>query len=186
LLKFLQWIKPAKRWVLKTPHHLEFLDLVDRHFGEVRFLWPHRTLFESVPSFMSMVTYNRMMFSNHVDPAEVGKHWVRKTGYMLEKALAFRGRNGNDKKFMDIGYKELVGDSIGVLSRIYETESGLTDDLNEKFRAFEQEHPHRKHGTHNYSLADFDLTEADINRHTSRYGDFLSHLNEGKQTEKIQ
>ena len=52
LLKFLQWINPAKRWVLKTPHHLEFPHLIEKHFGKVHFLWPHRELQESVPSFL--------------------------------------------------------------------------------------------------------------------------------------
>ena len=90
MLKLLQWFKPAKRWVLKTPHHLEFLGLIEKHFNEVHFIWPHRTIYESVPSFLSMVSFNRMVFSNEVDPHEVGLHWVRKTGYMLDKALEFR------------------------------------------------------------------------------------------------
>ena len=77
LLKFLQWIRPAKRWVLKTPHHLEFTNLIEKHFGEVHFLWPHRNLQESIPSFLSMVMYNRMIFSNGADERQVADHWVR-------------------------------------------------------------------------------------------------------------
>jgi len=169
LLKFLQWIRPAKRWILKTPHHLEFPDLIGKHFGEVRFLWPHRNIYESIPSYLSMVTYNRMVFSDRVDREDVARHWVRKTGYMLGKAIDYRLKDGNEAQFTDIYYKDLVQDSIGVLSGIYREDGELSPGLIEKFRLHERENPYRKHGEHQYSLADFGLTEADIDRHTSRY-----------------
>jgi hypothetical protein len=174
LLKFLQWQRPAKRWVLKTPHHLEFPDLIEKHFGEVHFLWPHRRIYESVPSFMSMVTYNQMIFSDHVDENQVASHWVRKTGYMLDKALDYRLNKNNSLKFTDIWYKDLVGDSLGELEKIYRLNGGLTQELVTRFEVHEQEHPHRKYGTHAYSLADFGLTEADIDLHTKRYQEFIA------------
>ncbi len=169
LLKFLQWMKPAKRWILKTPHHLEFPDLIEKNFGDVHFIWPHRSLYESVPSFLSMVTCNRRIFSDRVDERQVAAHWVRKTGYMLDRALDYRIKEGNEKKFTDIFYKDLIADSVPALSLIYQQNGGLTPGLIEKFREHEREHPHRKHGEHHYSLEDFGLTRADIDQHTSNY-----------------
>jgi hypothetical protein len=174
VLKFLQWQRPARRWILKSPHHLEFPELIEKHFNEVHFLWPHRRIYESVPSFLSMVTYNQMIFSDHVDEKEVARHWVRKTGYMLGKALDYRQNSINASKFTDINYKDLVGNSIGELSRIYDLDGGLNPELISLFEKHEQEHPHRKYGTHQYSLSDFGLTEADIDHHTSRYQKFIS------------
>jgi hypothetical protein len=176
LLKFMQWMKPAKRWVLKTPHHLEFPDLIEKHFGDVHFLWPHRSIYESVPSFLSMVTYNQMIFSDEVDSQRIASHWVRKTGYMLEKALDYRAKGKNNEKFFDIRYQDLVTDSISELSEIYKMNGGLTSDLINRFRDHEKDHPHRKHGIHQYSLADFGLTEADIDYHTRQYQDFLFNI----------
>lgn len=173
LLKFLQWRKPAKRWVLKTPHHLEFPDLIEKNFGEVHYLWPHRSIYESVPSFLSMVTYNHMIFSDHVDVKRIADHWVRKTGYMLDKALDYRLKNNNPGKFTDIYYEDLVRHSEEELSRIYAGNGGLAPDLIARFRDHEMRHPHRKYGTHHYSLADFGLTEADIDKHTLRYQEFM-------------
>ncbi|MEI7662940.1 MAG: sulfotransferase [Bacteroidota bacterium] len=169
ILKFLQWMKPAKRWILKTPHHLEFPDLIEKNFGEVHFIWPHRRPYESVPSFLSMVTCNRRIFSNMVDEREVARHWVRKTGYMLEKAIEYRYRGGNDARFTDLYYKDLLTDSIPAMYQVYKQNGGLTPGLTELFRNHELEHPHRKNGVHHYSLADFGLTEADIDQHTSHY-----------------
>jgi len=174
LLKFMQWMKPAKRWVLKTPHHLEFPDLIENHFGEVHFLWPHRSIYESVPSFLSMVTYNQMIFSNDVDTERIAKHWVRKTGYMLEKTIDYRTKDDNNAKFIDIRYQDLITDSIGELSKIYKMNGGLTPHHINQILDHEKEHPHRKHGVHQYSLADFGLKETDIDQHTKHYQDFLT------------
>jgi hypothetical protein len=174
LLKFLQWIRPAKRWILKTPHHLEFPDLIEKYFGKVNFLWPHRRIYESVPSFLSMVTYNHMIFSDNVDEKRVAQHWVRKTGYMLQKALDYRIKNNNQQKFTDIFYKDLISDSMVELDKIYRLDGGLTPDLKKRFEKHEQENPHRKYGTHQYSLADFGLTEADIDKHTEHYQKFIT------------
>ncbi len=175
LLKFLQWIKPAKRWILKTPHHLEFPGLIEKNFGEVHFVWPHRSLYESVPSFLSMVTCNRRIFSNEVDERQVAAHWVRKTGYMLEQALEYRLKDGNESRFTDIFYKDLLSDSVDALSLIYKQNGGMTPELAEKFRQHELEHPHRKNGMHHYALADFGLTEADIDQHTTRYQEIFNN-----------
>ena len=173
LLKFLQWAKPAKRWLLKTPHHLEFPHLITKHFGDVKFIWPHRNIYESVPSYLSMLTYNYMMFSDAVDERKIAAHWVRKTGYMLEQALDYRLKGNNNDKFLDIYYKDLIGDSMRELGRIYSMDGGLNDVLVERFRQHELENPHRKHGIHQYSLGDFGLTEADIDKHTSHYQEFM-------------
>ena len=51
LLKLLQWQRPGKRWVLKTPHHLEFLPLAKKYFGDVQFIWTHRNINECIHQF---------------------------------------------------------------------------------------------------------------------------------------
>ncbi len=185
LLKLLQWFRPAKRWILKTPHHLEFPDLIERYFGEVHYLWPHRNIYESVPSFLSMVTYTHMMFSDTVEESRIARHWVKKTGYMLQKALNYRLQQNHESKFTDILYQDFIKDSISELSRIYQLNGGLTPELSGKFRQHELSHPHRKYGTHQYSLADFDLTEADIDLHTGQYQSFLKQLYVRKQTSSV-
>ena len=185
LLKFLQWIRPAKRWVLKSPHHLEFPDLLEKHFGNVHFIWPHRDLQESVPSFLSMVNYNRMIFSDHSDERLVADHWVRKIGHMTEKALEYRLKPGNDARFTDIHYKKFITDSSGELAKIYSLNGGLTPELMHRFKKHETEHPHQKHGVHQYSLADFGLTPPDIEAQTKTYRNFFKAHYDNNQAKEI-
>jgi len=90
LLKLLQWQRKGERWVLKSPHHLEWLDVLCEVYPRVHIIWPHRPVHECVPSFMSMVAHGRAIFSREVDARAVGRHWLRKNARMLQKALAFR------------------------------------------------------------------------------------------------
>jgi len=175
LLKLLQWQRPAKRWVLKTPHHLEFLDLVNKHFGEVQYTWTHRNVYECVPSFLSMVSYSRRLFSNAVDPQQVAKHWVRKNGYMLSKALAFHEANNHTALFTDIAYQDLVEDSLAVIKRIYtDRKERISPDLMQIFSESNRNNPQGKYGVHTYELSDFGIDESYIDQFTSAYQQFQS------------
>ncbi|HTX87386.1 MAG TPA: sulfotransferase [Bacteroidales bacterium] len=186
LLKYLQWVKPARRWVLKSPHHLEFPDLIEKTFGEVRYIWPHRNIYESVPSFLSMVTYNHTIFSSEVNREAITAHWVRKNGYMLQKAMDYRKKGNNDQKFTDLFYHDVMKDPIGELSKLYRYNGGLTPELMARFLQHEKDHPHRKYGTHQYSLADFGLTEADIDRYTADYQQYMLTLYERQKRTEVQ
>jgi hypothetical protein len=177
LLKLLQWQKPGKRWVLKTPHHLEFLDLVDKHFGDVQYIWTHRNVYESIPSFLSMVSYSRVMFSDKVDKHEVAEHWVKKNGYMLSKALAFHEKNSHRTLFTDVPYRELVQDPIKVIHRIYsDRNETISPGLENIFIEANNQNSQGKYGKHIYSLDDFGIDEKYIDEHTSAYQEFRQKL----------
>lgn len=173
LLKLLQWQRPAKRWVLKTPHHLEFLDLVNEHFGEVQYIWTHRNIYESVPSFLSMVSYSRRLFSNAVVPYQVAKNWVRKNGYMLSKALEFHESNNHISLFTDVPYDHLVKDSMEVIKHIYEDrQESISPELMKVFMEANLSNPQGKYGVHKYELSDFGIDENYIDQYTSAYQQF--------------
>lgn len=180
LLKLLQWQRPAKRWILKSPHHLEFADVINSRFSAPLFLWSHRNIYESIPSFLSMITYTHMIFSDHIDVQEIANHWVRKTGYMLNKALNFR--KNEDSSFIDLFYDDMIKDSAAQLSRIYSYNGNLKKDQLELFKLHENENFHRKYGKHQYSLADFRLTTSDIDKYTSGYQTFIANHEPGKNS----
>jgi hypothetical protein len=174
LLKLLQWQRPASRWILKSPHHMEFLPLIEKHFPEVSFIWMHRNVYESIPSFLSMVAYSNALFSNRADLGRIAHHWVRKSGFMLEKALDYREKEGKDQKFTDVFYDRLFKDPIPDIKRIYQQNGGLSADLLEKFIKTDQANPYRKYGTHKYDLGDFGLTPSDIDEVTGHYTNFIA------------
>jgi hypothetical protein len=177
LLKLLQWQRPAKRWVLKTPHHLEFLDLAQKYFGDVQFIWTHRNVHEAIPSFLSMVAHSRILFSNDVDAQEVARHWVRKIGYMLSRAMDFRLKNSENVFINDVLYKNLVNDSKSVLSKIYQNQDlEITPELQMIFENTEKSNPRGKYGFHKYAHGDFGIDRDFIERFTMPYQLFQKNL----------
>lgn len=173
LMKLLQWQRPAKRWVLKTPHHLEFPDLAKKHFGDVQFIWTHRNVYESIPSFLSMVSYARILFSDRVSPEEVARHWLRKTGYMLTRALDFHAKNSNTSLFTHIPYEQLVDDPVGMLHSIYgHRNEPISPGLEQHFKVADRVNPQGKYGRHAYTLEDFGLTHAEVDAVTADYQRF--------------
>jgi hypothetical protein len=174
LLRLLQWQRPGRRWVLKSPHHLEFLPLVEKYYGNPLLIWTHRDLTECIPSFLSMVCHARSIFSDVVRVSEVTAHWVRKTGYMLTKALEYR-QGERAGKFIDIHYDRLVNDHLEQLARIYEGIGGMTEDLIRIFEESATQNPQWKYGFHQYSPGDFGLDPDElINQNPAYHGLFFS------------
>jgi hypothetical protein len=176
LMKLLQWQRPAKRWILKSPHHLEFAETVDKQLGNVHFLWTHREVTECIPSFISMVSHSRGIFSDEVDGHIVARHWIRKTGFMLEKGLEYRLKHPEKKQFTDIFYHDLKDKSPQVLTDIYRNNGGITPELLATFKRVEQENPMGKYGIHDYALEDFRVTKEDILRSTKKYREFVQNI----------
>ena len=177
LLKLLQWQRPAKRWVLKTPHHLEFLPLAKKYFGDIQFIWTHREVMECIPSFLSMVSYSRILFSKEVYQKDVADHWVRKNGFMLEKALEYRKSNEKEELFTNVLYKELIKDSLSVIEKIYADRGEvISPELRAVFEKSNNQNPKGKYGTHKYDLKDFEVDEAYIRSFTKEYEAFQQSL----------
>jgi len=177
LMKLLQWQRPAKKWVIKTPHHLEFLDLTVQHFGDVKFAWTHRDVQEAIPSFLSMVAYSRSLFSDAVIANDVAKHWVRKISFMLDKAMTFRNTGNNNELFVDVRFQDLIANSSEQLDRIYRHQGlEISTDLKRIFNETETANPAQKYGKHNYQLADFGIRKEDINQQTGSYQEFYKIL----------
>lgn len=172
LLKLLQWQRPAKNWVLKSPHHMEFLHMTQKYFGKVHYIWTHRSLYESLPSFMSMMAHSQTIFSNSVSVEKVANHWMRKTVYMLSKGIEFRKANSTEK-FTDVFYIELVKDILKILDNIYQDKKRFTPELQRIFLETDRNNPPNRYGYHFYDLKDFGLSKKDVDEGISDYMSFM-------------
>jgi hypothetical protein len=175
LLKLLQYNRPAKRWVLKSPHHMEFLDLAHKHFGQVHFIWTHRNILESLPSFISMVAHSQTIFSDRVSLDSVARHWVKKTHYMLSKGIEFR-KNNPGVEFTDIYYEDIVASPINVLSELYRNGLSISTVLYQKFLDADRQNSPNRYGFHVYKLEDFNPDPVELNMTVRLYSDFLKTI----------
>ena len=169
VLKILSWLRPGRHWVLKTPHHMEYLDVVLKVFPEATIVQTHRDPRKALPSFCSMVAHGHGIFSNHVDPLEIGSHWSRKTRRMVEHTM--QTRTGHDPgRFEDVSYYDLVRDPVSVLRRIYRRSSiDFSDEAVQVAQRYLEAHPRNRFGRHVYRLDDFGLNEEIIEENFSAY-----------------
>jgi len=169
VLKVLCWQRPAGAVVLKTPQHLEYLDVFLKVFPDATVAQTHRDPRIAVASFCSMVAHSCGIFSDDVDPAEIGRHWCRKTQRMVDTAMQTRA--GTDTgRFADVSYYDLLEDPIAEVRRICEL-AGIGFDIGAERSAtrYLEANPQNRFGTHNYRLADFGLSEQVIDEAFSSY-----------------
>lgn len=160
VLKLLQWKTPQKRWRLKSPTHTLFLDAYEKVFPEARFVQTHRDVSKVLPS-VSDLYYTMLQVGNPTtDPHYVGalnmEHW----GLALDRSLAFREDPARDAKFFDIGFTAFQADPIAEIGRLYEwLGDELRPDAVDRMRAWRDDNPKDRFGSHTYDAADFGITD---------------------------
>lgn len=159
----------STHWVLKTPHHLEFLGTLVARFPHARIVMTHRDPLETQASFCSMVAHGRGLTSDRVDPHALGQEWLERNGAMMDRALEDRASLDQDQ-VLDIHYEALLSEPVDVVRRIHAW-AGLpwSDETAQAIAAEQARSPQHRHGRHAYQLSDFGLTEAAVAR---RYRDY--------------
>jgi hypothetical protein len=159
----------GRRWVLKSPGHLGYLATLRSVLPGAVVVHCHRDPCEAVASYASLVLAVREPNSDQVTPAEVGRHALRRSAAALERALAVRDAAG-DERFVDVVYTDLVADPVGTVRSLYRRIGATLDDLTAAaMSAWVAENPRHRHGTHRYTLEQFDLTPADVRDRLAAY-----------------
>jgi hypothetical protein len=154
---------------------MEFLDLAKKHFGQVHYIWTHRDIRQSLASFLSMVAHGQTLFSDRVTLEDVARHWVRKTGYMLARGIAFRQAHP-EEWYTDVDYKQLVGAPMEVMEQVYRRSGGLNEHLRERFMSTETANAQHRFGRHQYRLEDFQVPAQAMEEIEAMYDSFLKTL----------
>lgn len=174
LLQILDWQRPGTVRVLKTPNHLEHLDLILRQLPQATVVQTHRDPRVAVISFCSMVAHGRGLLSDRVDPRAIGAHWVPRIRRMVARASEARDGAG-DARFVDVSYPDLLDDPIAELRRIYDAAGlPLGDEALRRARAVVAANRQHRYGRHVYTAASFGLDPDAIDRwfegYRERYG----------------
>ena len=172
LRRYLETYDTDARWVLKTPHHLEWLDVLLDEFPDARIVHTHRDPGAVVPSFCSMVAHAMGMCSDHVDPLAIGRHWGDKQERMVQRALATR--DARQPPVLDVHYDRLVAEPMAVIRDIYAfLDTELTPEAEAAIEAQRQVTRKDRYGRHVYDPADFGMSVEGIRE---RYADYLQRF----------
>jgi len=173
LMKFLQWQKKrrgqvADYWVLKTPMHLGYVEVIAELMPGATFVQTHRDPVTTMPSFASFVHLLWAMGSDAADAREAARQWSATLEQHLNHCLAQRARLKNT--FIDVDFRETVSDPVRVVERIYgriglpitaATRAGVT--------AYMNTNPREGRPKHEYTLEEFGFDRADLERRFKAY-----------------
>ena len=163
MLQYLQWQTPGragKRWVLKTPHHLGYMDALLAAFPDAKIVQTHRDPRQTVPSLCSMCADLAAPLTRTPNPQAIGAHWMRKLSRNLNACMEVAAARPD--RFLDLHFRELVQDPIAQMARIYEFAGERFGDRAEAaMRAYRQDDAHQA-SAHTYKLEDYGLSEAQI------------------------
>lgn len=175
MLQFLQWQKrrtgaSGERWVLKSPAHLGYLDLLRARFPDLHIVHMHRDPRSTIASGAGLNATLHAMHADTVDPHRVGAQWLQRMGWTNDRAMAVRdGWTDDAARVTDIAFDDAVADPIGQVARVYDDVGlPLTAEAEAAMRRWLAERP-REAPRPPYGLADYGLSPEQVDERFTLY-----------------
>ena len=170
-LKVLTWLRGGKRWVLKSPQHIEQVEAVMDVFPDATVVFTHRDPVSVLASTTTMLAYSARMHQSDIDTHALGTYWTDRTERMLRACVRDRDLVSGTSS-LDILFHEYMKDDMAVVESIYEVaDQPLTAASRAAMAAYMKAHPRGRFGRIAYKLADFGLDADEIRRRLSFYVD---------------
>jgi len=156
-LQALQWLRRGKRWLLKTPQHLENLGPLVRTFPDASFVQTHRDPVRITASLATMIAYGSRMQQRRPDPVAIGRRWALLVENMLRASVRDRHLLPA-AQVMDLRFDEYMKDQFATVERVFAfCGEPFREETRARVRAFLDENPKGRHGTIDYRLEDLGL-----------------------------
>jgi len=146
-----------KRWVLKAPVHVGYIDIILKLFPDANIVWLHRDPVAAIPSCCSLFGHFRNTSVDTLDPTEVGEtcleYWASQTQLGIKSYEKYKDR------ILNLRFEDLVKDPVTTVKRTYEYFGipSYTTEFEESVKTHMAENKKDKHGSHSYSLEEFGL-----------------------------
>lgn len=171
-LQVLSFLRGPRRWVLKTPQHLEQLGPLMATFPDATIAFTLRDPVAVVQSAITMLAYGDRSRRRAVEPEELAAYWADRIETLLRAAVRDASLIPAAQR-VDVEFGEFMADDLAMATRIL-TVAGLeiTDTAREELAAYAGGNPRGKAGRIVYNLrADFGVDPDDLYRRFSFYFD---------------
>jgi hypothetical protein len=178
-LVFLQASRPGMQWVLKAPAHSLYIDALFATYPDARVVYTHRDPRKVVGSVCSLYATLRRPWSDIPRVAELAASDAHYTAAACMRAIQYRDQHPDiSARIRDVAFDQFMRDQAGTMTDIYDHLGlNLTDEARGAMVDYLTNRPREKYGTHDYSLAQFGLTDDDLTAmfapYISRYRDLI-------------
>lgn len=173
VLQVLQRGAERRRWVLKTPVHLQYLPTLLDVYPDARLSATHRDLLSVMPSLSSLVATLRSAHSDHVDADAIGRYHVDLYTSTLDRFVDLIDAGRLDPaRLTHSRHVDFLDDPIGVVRGLYEHFGWeLTAEAEARMVAYLADHSEGAAGGHRYDLASFGLDADELRGRFARYAE---------------
>lgn len=117
-LKAMQFLRGGRRWLLKSPQHLEQVPVLDRVFPGGIVVFTHRDPVPVALSMIAMITYSARMHRSPVPVQEIAASWIDRLDDMLSALVRDRDTIGPERS-IDIRFDDFMANELDVAERVY-------------------------------------------------------------------
>jgi hypothetical protein len=168
-LKALQFLRGGRRWLLKSPQHLEQLPVLDRVFPGVVVVCTHRDPVPVVLSMIAMITYSARMHRSPVPVEQIAASWVDRLELMLAALVRDRDVIGPDRS-TDLRFEDFMADELGGAQAVYALAGEpVTDEASTAMADYLSAHQRGRFGRVATSCDMFGLDEDDLRARFAPY-----------------
>jgi Sulfotransferase family len=168
-LKALQFLRGGRRWLLKSPQHLEQLPVLDRVFPGVVVSATHRDPVPVVLSMLAMLTYTARMHCSPVPVEQIAACWIDRLESMLNALIRDRDVIGPERS-IDVRFDDFMADELSVAATIYELAGEtLSDQARTDMSGYLAGHQRGRLGRVATSAQMFGLDEDDLHARFAPY-----------------
>jgi hypothetical protein len=174
MLRFLQWQKKragrsGEAWILKSPCHLGYLDVLFRVFPDVRVIQTHRDPLETIPSVASLYSALWELATDDVDRTLVGRQCQERYAWAINRSLRIRDALPPER-FHDIWFRDVVREPMEQVRRIYAwLGRELSPAAERAMLRFLSENARDKRAPHEYAMETFGYSAQGLARDFARY-----------------
>jgi hypothetical protein len=118
-LQVLQYGRERKRWILKSPMHLDHLPEIRKVFPDATIVWTHRDPITVLGSLCSLVESSQVMHERNPDLHAIGETWLRIQATAIDRARKARV-DWPRAAFVDVPYPWLAAEPHDKVPLLYE------------------------------------------------------------------
>ncbi len=171
-LQVLSYLRGPRRWVLKTPQHLEHLGPLMETFPDATVAFTHRDPVAVLQSAVTMLAYGDRMRRVRIEADELAAYWVDRIERLLRSAV----RDSDlipDAQRIDVEFEEFMADDLAMATRILDVAGLDADDrCRGQLTTYLAGNPRGKNGRIVYDLrADFGLDPGELRQRFAFYFD---------------
>jgi hypothetical protein len=172
-LKALQFLRGGRRWLLKSPQHLEQLPVLAQVFPGVAVVCTHRDPVPVALSMVAMLTYSARMHRSPVPVEQIAAEWIDRLELMLG-ALARDRDVIAPERSVDVTFDDFMADELGVAERVFGlVGEPVTDDARTGMADYLAGHQRGRLGRVVTSCEMFGLNEGDLR---ARFAPYVSRF----------